>query len=98
TMRGRALQHLEMQTELRGALDRGELAVHYQPIIDIQDRMVVGVEALVRWEHPVRGFIAPIEWVGIAEESDLIASIGGYVLQAASHTIGTWNLRKPRPP
>ncbi len=98
TMRGRALEHLEMQTELRDALDRRELVVHYQPIVEIASHDVVGVEALVRWNHPKRGLILPIEFIAIAEEADLIGRIGSYVLEEACRSIGTWNAEHPERP
>ena len=69
-----------IERELRGALNLGELDVHYQPIVDIQGRDVGSYEALVRWEHQLRGFISPADFIGIAERSTLIDRVSDFVL------------------
>jgi diguanylate cyclase (GGDEF)-like protein len=79
-----AAQRAGLARELEGALERAELRVHYQPRYELGHRArVAGLEALVRWEHPVRGLIPPGEFIGIAEESGLLAEIGEYVLREA---------------
>ena len=69
--------------DLRGALDRGELSVYYQPIISISDGSVVAFEALVRWSHPERGMVPPSIFVPIAEETGLVLPIGDWILETA---------------
>jgi diguanylate cyclase (GGDEF)-like protein len=84
--RGRA--HVE--SELRLALQEGQLFVVYQPIMRMEDGSVSGVEALVRWQHPRRGLVPPIEFIGVAEESGLIAPLGIFVLNAACRQFAAW--------
>lgn len=71
--------------ELQGAVDRDELVLHYQPWIDLDSHTVTGVEALVRWRHPKRGLIMPDDFIGLAEESDVIFTIGNWVFRQAAH-------------
>jgi Amt family ammonium transporter len=89
-MRQRALERLEVEGELRRALERGELTLHYQPLCGLADGRVAGVEALVRWDHPQRGLLAPAEFLGIAEETGLIHPLGDWVLREAAHEIERW--------
>ena len=77
------LQRLELSAELAGASDRGELFVVYQPIVDLGSRRILGAEALVRWRHPTRGLVAPLDFISIAEESGQIADLGSFVLDQA---------------
>jgi diguanylate cyclase (GGDEF)-like protein/PAS domain S-box-containing protein len=83
-----ALHRLEH--DLREAISRGELEVHYQPIIDVQTCTPVGTEALVRWRHPQRGYIPPDQFIPLAEETGLIVPIGEHVLQRACTDAATW--------
>ena len=85
-----AIDRLELEADLRGATARGELVVQYQPIIDLESGVTRGVEALVRWNHPIRGRIAPDAFIGIAEESELISEIGGHVLEVACAQMREW--------
>jgi diguanylate cyclase (GGDEF)-like protein/PAS domain S-box-containing protein len=85
-----AVRRLELEVQLRGAIERDELVVHYQPMISLTDDEVVGYEALVRWQHPTRGLVAPMEFVPIAEDTGFIVPIGAWVLDQACATAATW--------
>ena len=93
----RTLERLLLQQELRHALDRGELELHYQPQVDLREYRIVGVEALLRWRHPQRGWISPIEFVPLAEESGVIEKIGAWVLETACRQAKLWQ-RQSLPP
>ena len=80
----------ELEKDLRQCLLRNELVLYYQPVVDV-DRVITGVEALVRWRHPQRGMIMPAEFVGLAEQSGLILSLGHWVLQAACKQLVAWS-------
>ena len=82
-----------LEGELRHGLQAGELFVVYQPIVDLTDGSATGVEALVRWRHPVRGIVSPIEFIGIAEETGLIGALGKFVLNQACREFVRWQQR-----
>ena len=79
----RASSRLRLETELRDGIPAGQLRLHYQPEVRFADGEVVGLEALVRWEHPVQGLLLPVEFIHVAEESGLIITLGGWVLDEA---------------
>ncbi len=80
-------------------VERNEFHVVYQPIVDLADGRVLGVEALVRWEHPVLGYLTPDQFIGHAEDSGLIVPLGQAVLDQACTEIADWNAAHPgRPP
>jgi EAL domain-containing protein (putative c-di-GMP-specific phosphodiesterase class I) len=89
-MREQVIRRMQTENELRRALDAGELRVHYQPIIKLIDRHPVGVEALVRWQHPDRGLLGPGEFIAVAEESGLIAELGLWVMRESCRQAAEW--------
>ncbi len=84
--------------DLRAALEADELQLHYQPIVNISDGAVLGAEALVRWQHPVRGAIAPTEFLPLANEAGLASQLGLWVLRTACSQLKEWQERYPREP
>ena len=82
-----------MESELRHALQRNELEVHYQPLIDLGEQSIIGAEALVRWRHPRFGLVMPGEFIPLAEENGLIADIGEHVLEIVCRDIKRWRER-----
>ena len=86
----RALHKLSISNELRAGLERDELRLFYQPKLDIKTSALLGAEALVCWQHPVRGLMEPSDFIGIAEESGLIVRLGRWVLHAACRQIKQW--------
>jgi diguanylate cyclase (GGDEF)-like protein/PAS domain S-box-containing protein len=94
-MRAHALRRLETERELRHALDRDELELHYQPLVGLGSGEIVGLEALVRWRHPERGLLDPGEFVSVAEDSGLIESIGRWVQETACRQALGWHELRP---
>ena len=83
-------EHMVIEMELRNAIDNDELRLFYQPQINLDSGQVIGVEALIRWRHPARGFLSPAQFIEIAEQSGLIIPIGGWVLREACRQIRKW--------
>lgn len=84
-------QRVTMVEELRAALDRGEFEVYYQPQVEVPSRQIVGVEALLRWNHPSRGLLTPGRFIAIAEKTGMIGPIGQWVLVEARRQLRIWN-------
>ena len=87
------VSRLRTSNELHRALERNELELHYQPIVDLDTETLVGMEALVRWQHPTRGLLSPREFIPLAEDSGLISRVGAWVLKEACQQIAEWATR-----
>jgi EAL domain-containing protein (putative c-di-GMP-specific phosphodiesterase class I) len=97
SMAERAWQRLELESELRRALDVGELRLLYQPIVDFRTGRIAAMEALVRWAHPARGLVAPDAFIPLAEESGLVVPLGRWVLREACRQAAGWVTRSSDP-
>ncbi|MBD2726939.1 EAL domain-containing protein [Nostoc sp. FACHB-892] len=89
-MHQEAIQLLELENDLRRAVERQEFLVYYQPIVSLITGRISGFEALVRWQHPIRGLVSPTEFIPVAEETGLINAINTWVLQSACHQLSIW--------
>ena len=94
-MHSKAVALLQIETDLRRAIERHELRLHYQPIVSLRTLQVTGFEALIRWAHPQRGMIAPSEFVPVAEETGLITPMGWWVLQESCRQMQQWQEQFP---
>lgn len=90
-----SLQRLELETDLRSALERSELVPYYQPIVSLEERRVIGFEALLRWFHPVRGLIGPDEFIPLAEKGGMIGPLSWWVMQEACRQTHAWQNSNP---
>jgi EAL domain-containing protein (putative c-di-GMP-specific phosphodiesterase class I) len=90
TIQNNTLEILELETDLRIALKRQEFQLNYQPIISLNTGAIVGFESLVRWYHPLKGFISPAQFIPVAEQSNLILPLGMWILQEACQQIRRW--------
>lgn len=90
SMYARAVDRLKMDSDLRRAIERGELRVYYQPIVSLKDGGIVAVEALARWQHPDRGLVYPLEFISLAEETGLIIPLGQWVLEESCRQMVEW--------
>ena len=92
-LRTKLLERVALEADLRRALERDELHLHYQPIVSLHDGAITGVEALLRWEHPEHGSVSPAVFIPVAEQSDLILRLGAWVLEEACAQAAAWSER-----
>ena len=95
-MHSAVVERLDLEADLRRAVEQREFTLHYQPIVDIADGSVVGLEALVRWQHPERGLLYPAAFIAVAEETGLVNGIGQHVLETAVAQVEAWRRANPR--
>ena len=94
-MHARAINLLQMETDMRRALEREEFVLHYQPIVALENFRLRGFEALVRWQHPERGFISPMDFIPVAEETGMIVPLGEWVMREACRQMHGWQKMFP---
>ena len=94
-MHTQLVDRMELEADLRRALDEGKLFLHYQPTIELASGQIVGAEALCRWKHPIRGLVPPTEFIPLAETSGLIQRLGAWVLREACRQAAVWQQADP---
>jgi EAL domain-containing protein (putative c-di-GMP-specific phosphodiesterase class I) len=93
-----AKERLHIASELGAAITKGELSLHYQPIVQLDSGRIIGAEALVRWQHPERGLLLPADFIPVAEDSGHIIELGHWVVQSAIGQLRTWTDAYPAAP
>lgn len=94
-MQARVMRRAEVEDALRGAVDRGEMVLHFQPEVSLRTNQIVAVECLIRWNHPTWGLVPPSEFITVAESSSLILEVGGHVLRSAMIQCALWRSECP---
>jgi EAL domain-containing protein (putative c-di-GMP-specific phosphodiesterase class I) len=94
-MHSRAVNRLKLEAELREALVKGQFLVHYQPIVMLETKRIVGFEALLRWQHPEQGLISPLQFIEAAEDTGLLISTGQWVILEVCNQLRTWKTDVP---
>ena len=94
-MRANVVEHLRIENDLRVALERRQLRLHYQPVVSLQTGAIESAEALLRWQHPERGLMAPGQFIPLAEECGLIVPVGAWVLEEACRHAASWHEARP---
>lgn len=95
SMHAGIVERLKLEADLRLAVERAEFVMHYQPIMDLTHDLLIGFEALVRWQHPVRGMIYPMEFIPLAEEIGLISPLGEWILDVSCMQLAEWQKTMP---
>ncbi len=94
-MHRHTIQQLQIETDLRHALERGQFCIHYQPILDLETQTLVGFEALLRWNHPEHGMIPPSQFIPVAEENGLIIQLGRWTVHESCRQLREWQTSNP---
>ena len=94
-LRAKFLDRITLEADLRFAVERRQLSMHYQPLISLKDGGIIGFEALLRWQHPKRGFISPVQFIPIAEDSGLIIPITTWILNETCQQLSIWQKLAP---
>ena len=97
-MHAALVSRLELESELQQAVHDGQLVLHYQPILSLEDERPLGAEVLVRWQHPTRGLVPPDEFIPLAESTGLVVPLGEWVLRQACEQMARWNELRPEHP
>jgi diguanylate cyclase (GGDEF) domain len=97
-MRVQVMTRLQLETDLRRAIERQEFQLYYQPIISLETGKVAGFEALIRWHHPQRGLVPPAEFIPVAEETDLILPLSQWIIREACLQLKVWQKQFPKDP
>lgn len=91
TLRQNILERTLLEMDMQQAIDRGQFELHYQPKLDLQTKEIIGVEALLRWKHPIKGYIPPYKFIPLAEDTGAIVPIGQWILETASKQLKIWH-------